>query len=155
MKKLLFPVFLYISTFCYGQNKPEEGKAQLEPFKGAKKIQVTFPYGSDSLYNFVSKSLIKAGYAIVSRDKELGTIATDVKHIKFIDYKMNLVVDGNTVTITGQGNTGMGMSLGAAYVEPSWIDVDYRGKADMRRKVFEDMVKFAESTHPDKIEYSK
>ncbi|PSL42803.1 hypothetical protein CLV51_11019 [Chitinophaga niastensis] len=155
MKKLLFPLFVFISSFCFGQNNAGERKALLEPFKGAKKICLTFSFGADSLYAFVSKSLIKAGYAIVSRDKELGTIATDVKHIKFIDYKMNLVVDGSTVTITGQGNTGMGMTLGTAYVEPSWVDADYRSKADLRRKVFDDIIKFAESTHPDKIEYSK
>ncbi|CAL1518174.1 hypothetical protein [Chitinophaga sp. MM2321] len=154
MKKYILYVLIFISASCFAQNK-NINTPQDQPFKGAKKINLSYPISGDSLFTYISKSLIKSGYAILSRDKELGTIATDVKHIKYIDYKMNLVINGNKVIITGQGNTGIGIRLGSVYSEPSWVDIEYRGKADMRRSVFDDMVRFAQTTIPETIEYSR
>lgn len=132
-----------------------QGAAVEVPFKGAKKIIATYNISGDSLYTVISKALLKDGYVIASRDKELKTILTQSRHLKFIDYKAYLIVSDSSIIFTGSCNDGIGISIGFVYSEPQWIDVEYRGKSDSRRKAFDDIVRFAESSRPINIGYSK
>lgn len=130
-------------------------KASQEPFKGAKKIIATYNISGDSLFTFISKALLKDGFVIASRDKELGTVATDPRHLKFIDYKVHVIVSDSSVTLAGVGTDGMGVQIGIVYAEPQWVDIDYRGRSDVRRRAFDDIIRFTESTKPNNITFSK
>lgn len=132
-----------------------QGLVVQAPFKGAKKIIATYNISGDSLYTVISKALLKDGYIIASRDKELGTISTESRHLKFIDYKAHLIVSDSSIIFTGSCNDGIGVSVGIVYSEPQWVDVEYRGKSDLRRKAFDHILRFAESCGPINISYSK
>ncbi|SKA29970.1 hypothetical protein SAMN04488128_103196 [Chitinophaga eiseniae] len=149
MKRIVLFLFMACPFSLFAQEKRDA------PFKGAKRIIVNYNISGDSLYTFLAKSLLNEGYVIKAKDRELGTVTTEPKHIKFIDYRINVRVDGSEVVFTGSANSGMGLNMGGFTHDSQWMDVEYRSKADLRRNAFDDIVRFVESTQPVKIEYSK
>lgn len=146
MKKLLL-ILLLFPCFLFAQES--------KPFKGAKKIIAEYALSGDSLYNQLSKTLLVSEYKIDKRDKDLLAISTEPKHIKFIDYKIQLYVDGHKAIFTGTANNGMSMQSGLFKTDSQWLDVDYRSKADLRRNCFDDIDKFVRGTSPLTITYNK
>lgn len=152
MKKLLSLLAICIANVCFAQSDRE---IKTEPFKGAKTIISYYSTSTDSLFSKISKDLIVAGYNIAKRDKELLLITTDDRPIKQINYNVKLVINENKVLTTALYKSTIGYQIGYVKSEPGVEELKYTGKAFVTRNAFDQIISFIESTHPDKIEYSK
>lgn len=149
MKRLLLFLFMACPFSLFAQEKREA------PFKGATKIISTYNLGADSLFRYISKALISAGYGLKMRDKELLYIATDQKPVEQINYTLKLVVKDSTIETTGMYISAIGFQIGYAKTEPAFQELKYVSKIYVTRKAFDQVIDFVESTNPVKIEYSK
>jgi hypothetical protein len=124
------------------------------PFKGAKKIIADYEISGDSLLISMAKQLTAADYTVEKKDNELLIVTTEPKNLKYVDYKLRLLVKGNKVELMSKWKDNVTMSVGGAKMEQTWYDWEYaRSKGNIQHAIWGDIVKFINSTSPKKVEY--
>ncbi len=140
MKHLLLSLFL-IPVLCQAQEKKDS------------KIIVTVK-DTTNLFNRLAGVFYKQEYTLDNKDQSAGFISTKEKSIKSsypVDVKMRALIEGNTVTITGE----VRLNVSVMNQPPSYDQIKFWGfKKSVARSAWEEMQKIADKLD-GQISYSK
>ncbi|QJB39755.1 hypothetical protein HF324_18580 [Chitinophaga oryzae] len=169
MKRFLLLV-LCISAFqAYSQNRSDEEPRGLfdkkkkvalsanepTPSKGDQFIICDYTLPADSLFKKISGDLLAFGYSIDKKDSDLFYLTTGEKPVKHLVYTMRVIVKGQQVKLNALYKSAVGFQFGNVKTEQTASDVKFTSKMYVTRDVFDEMIKFAQSTSPQKIHFEK
>lgn len=125
------------------------------PSRGDQFIICDYTLSSDSLFKKISSDLLAFGYSIDKKDSDLFYLTTGEKPVKHLVYTMRVVIKGQQIKLNALYKSAVGFQFGNVKTEQVVSDVKYTSKMYVTRDVFDEMIKFAQSTSPQKIHFEK
>ena len=126
----------------YATGEANNTKNSINPPKKTNKINIINSKTIEENYIYVGRILVQNGYGLKTSNKDFGLFETSPKPLnrkKAWTGIFNIVVADSLISVSGQVNSGVSLSFGAATSEASYSEINFMGKGLYDNSAFYEM----------------
>jgi hypothetical protein len=129
--------------------------AQIEPFKGAKRIVMSDSLSKEQNFKLVITTLIDNGWQIEAKDLEYGTIETKARTLPkdYFETKYTFFIKDSLIILSGQFKNNIDLNFGGVIAKSTWNDLVYSNNGKSTKKIFADMYALSAKLTPISAKY--